>query len=108
MHDAQNVKHIAEQLQKRGLVMDEESYAEAKVRRNSDSARTERYKAILLESSGDEEYHDFSRKPWHVYVGKVISQEHGAVTIASLEEVLREVEQDFPHPKILHLKSPQY
>jgi len=88
--------------------MEKQSYAEAKVRRNSDLPGTERYKAILLESSGDEEYYDFGGKPWHVYVGKVVSEGHGAVTITSLEEALQEVKGDFPHPKILHLKSPQF
>ena len=107
-HDAQHVKHIAEQLQILGLVMDELSYAEANVRRMDDPQGTLRYKAILLESSGDEEYHDFSREPWHVYVGKIISEDHGAVAITTLEEALREVRIDFHDPKILHLKSPHY
>lgn len=84
--DAQHIKHITTQLQNLGLIMDVDNYAQANVRRNSDPKGTERYKAILLEASGDEEYHDFSGEPWHVYVGKVISQGSGAVNFTTLEE----------------------
>jgi len=107
-HDAQHVKHIAEQLQKLGLVIDEDNYAQANVRRNTDQQSAQRYKAILLEASGDEEYHDFGRDPWHVYVGRVISEGHGIVELTTLEAAFREVKQDFPNPKLLHLPFPNF
>lgn len=108
MQDAQHVKNITGQLQKLGLVMDENTYAQANVRRSTDPQNTQRYQAILLEASGDEEYHDYSGEPWHVYVGKVISQGHGSIDIPTLETVLREVKQDFPNPKVLHLPFHQW
>lgn len=104
----QNIEAIAEQLKQFGLVMDKENHCTGNVRRVSDPKGTQRYKALLAEWSGDDEYHDARGEPWHVYVGKVISEGYGTVDIGTLEKALSEVNKDFPKPKVLHCTRPIY
>ena len=103
--DPQNVEYISKRLQKLGLVI-EGSGIEANVRRSDDPAKTERYLARVAEWGNDDEYYDYGKEPWHVYVGKVISKEHGSLVLTSLEEALKEVRKDFPEPKVLHCTYP--
>ena len=108
MESGQDVSFIEDQLQDMGLVMDICNRAKANVRRETDPEGTKRYVAILAEWGEDDEYHDFGKEPWHVYVGRVISEEHEAVDLEIILMHVEELRRDFPEPKVLHCTQPIY
>ena len=99
----QHIGYIADRLNDMGLVAKlgkgETEVSATTVRRLTDPEDMERYIARVAEWCADDDYY---RGPWHVYVGKIISAEHGAVDLATIQKALNEVKKDFPEPKVLH------